>query len=1129
MAATHANKLFRHDEVARIVGPDEIDVISPVSAAYGLAIILDSNSAVVDYVQKDDAPRKLQPDELALIATDGLLRVSYLSGVPNVNDNKEVGVRIDQLTEEDGISGKERTIRGKVVLEFRIDRYSRKIANHLHDLMRDSDSDRLTKKEFLESFGDDTKDNIANFIQTFIDENGRPKGGPRFKARGRADLSPTLEEYGVEFRNILCNVDRRSNLARAIWPSFQYDHKVVVAAKLVAYAISITSSAIGLLFAADILPIRPSPMVTIEQHINGTASITGNDCQAGQMCTVERGGRVTVSAMPASNYALTGWNCPECSNDLGEENPVVISGITDDLAISPIFKPLATVNVISADTQLGRVNCEIKGVRNPSCRGVPGQIITLKAEVNELGGSQADQLVNVFNMWENCQIPWCNSDDLDKPEIPLIVPTGLSSPETVNVRANFRQDRLIKLRVNPAEPSSAGLGRPTVTRCSTSPSCDETREGIADVYVFQQNSDSSLPLDLSAPVPDVTSPYEFDSWICNGQPCSLLDDPQNPTTSIELDDDVTITPTYAEQIVIIIDNQTSDGSVEYIGSLPSGCVRTSASTHCRFPVDGFTSPLFNIVAEPDNSDDFRASWECDGNRCGDGDTFNQRVDMSLTLAPVFTKIQRSRLDWSSSLLGRIAPSLKGCEPDNCMGMDEWSVEATVPEEKDDLRFKEWDCDPQSACTNSTNHETTVKLNNQDVSIRPIFERIPTLTLEGPGVSCDPICSALEGNSIDFFVNVPRMMRFTGWECSGNNSLINQVFCDRIDDRSIPDTLIHVGNLSADTTVILTPHFEEIPEEVFTLTLEVGEGGYVRGTPNETDCMGPRTCTYRMVSAETTLELSARNNSTGSAGRVITGSPDPRWSLERGESSGYTDSGNGRVSVIVTEITELKVEFLRELDVYAGTGGYIKSEFGRCDEHHTCSYEVPIGKSVNIEAVIDDGYAFDEWDLDSGSGLTPNGRYATVKVTEDTEVNAYFKEAPKPSVSCDANDITGVRFRTISTHEGDQAVLRDATNRSVSISISHRSDCTEWEEVSWNLWRARSGRSDVLAEDDHLSRNSGSATPIAGNDDTGLTLAQNPITVLSCGSRFSFIDDFYYISFRGISQTKFDSTRFKRQC
>ena len=111
MAATHANKLFRHDEVARIVGPDEIDVISPVSAAYGLAIILDSDLAVVDYVQKDEAPRKLQSDELALIATDELLRVSYLSGVPNVNGNKEVGVQIDRLTEEDGISGKERTVR----------------------------------------------------------------------------------------------------------------------------------------------------------------------------------------------------------------------------------------------------------------------------------------------------------------------------------------------------------------------------------------------------------------------------------------------------------------------------------------------------------------------------------------------------------------------------------------------------------------------------------------------------------------------------------------------------------------------------------------------------------------------------------------------------------------------------------------------------------------------------------------------------------------------------------------------------------------------------------------------------------------------------------------------------------
>ena len=747
MAVVHANKLFRHDEVARIVGPDEIDVISPVSAAYGLAIILDSNLAVVDYVQENDAPRKLQPNELALIATDKLLRVSYLSGVPNVSGDKEVGVQIDQLTEEDGISGKERTIRGKIVLEFRIDRYSCKIANHIYSLMRDGDSDRLTKKDFLKSFGNDTKDNITDFVQTFIDESGYARGGHRFRARALEALSPTLEEYGVQFRNILQNIDKRSRLTRLIWPSVQYDHKVVVAVKLVAYAISITSSAIGLLFAADILPIRPSPMVTIGTYANGTASITG-DCQTEEACTVNRGGSATVSAEPiSSDYKLTGWEClgSDCPTptELGDKKSVTIPNIMNDLMISPIFKPFATINVLSDDTQLGRVSCEIKGVPNISCRGVAGEVITLKAEVNELRGSQSDQFINEFDAWEGCQ-PWCSSDDLNKPEIQLTIPTGLS---IVDIHANFRQDRLIKLRVNPAEPSFANVSPATVkTSCISNdmpPSCEDTRDGVTDVYTFQRRreSQSALSLNLSASVPDATSLYAFDRWMCDDQLCprSLVENPESPETRLFLNEDVTITPTYVEQIVVIINDRVRGGNVEYINSLPSSCVRTSASARCSFQADSFNDLSLNLAARTDDPNDFNfVGWLCEGAWCRERGTsmieditFSETVYKNLTLTPIFVPIERTRLTLNSSLNGNVRVQAD-CGSD-CVREAGWETRVTAPQRQGNFVFMSWDCITGStSCPRGselTNPTITVTLNH-DVTLVPIYS-IPIVRSDVP--------------------------------------------------------------------------------------------------------------------------------------------------------------------------------------------------------------------------------------------------------------------------------------------------------------------------------------------------------------------------------------------------------------
>ena len=984
MAATHANKLFRHDEVARIVGPDEIDVISPVSAAYGLAIILDSNLAVVDYVQKDDAPRKLQPDELALIATDGLLRVSYLSGVPNVSGDKEVGVTVDRLTEEDGISGKEHTIRGKVVLEFRIDRYNRKIANHLHALMKDRDSDRLTKKEFLKDFGEDTKDNIANFTQTFIDENGRPKGGPKFKARGRADLSPTLEEYGVEFRNILCNVDRRSNLARAIWPSFQYDYKLVVGAKMMAYAISITSSVVGLLFAIGILPPELPPVVTVGEQVNGTASVTATayDCQTDQMCTVDSGGRVTVSAKPASNYALTGWNCPDCSNDLGEENPIVISGIMDDLTISPIFKPLATVNVRSNDSQLGDVSCTANGMTSDSCNATAGKEIILRANQQSINAS--DSSVGEFVEWENCPPRWCAGVDRTLRELRLTVPER-DGPDTISISAKFRKDSLIRLRINPVEPFDAGISSPVVTGCS-SPRCVMTREGITDVYTFQQNSESRspLPLTLGAPAPDMTtSNYAFDTWMCNGGPCSLLDNPANPRTRISLNNDVTITPIYTEHIIITIEEPLTGGSID-LGSLPPSCIRMRTATRCRFSPDNFDGLQLNVVAEADNGDFRFSGWTCTGSWCRqsglsviENRVFREFVNASLTLTPVFVSVERTRLNLSNSLNGNIQVQAD-CEPD-CVGEAGWETRVIASRQRDNLLFERWECMPNSSSCPSgsdlTNPVITVKLDH-DVTLVPVYSQIPALTLEfsdtqGAQISCVPSdCSATEGSSIRFTLeSEPSMMRFREWICSPSSS----VHCNNLFNQFRKSTTITAGDLSSNTRVTLKLGFDTI--QTAGVVVGAADDGGGTADPNcGTNCV-----------REVPWDV------------FVTATPASGYEFVQWVCvSGSCPTGNitrESISFEITEDTEIKPSFrttgLIPPDSVSLTFGGVTGGSASAGCGSDCS-KAP-GWITTVTASPNSGYMFSRWQC---SGSCPTGSASTnanisLTINEDTRITPVF--------------------------------------------------------------------------------------------------------------------------------------------
>ena len=981
MVAKHANKLFRHDEVARIVGPDEIDVISPVSAAYGLAIILDSDLAVVDYIQKDDAPRRLQSDELALIATDDLLRVSYLSGVPNVNGDKEIGVQIDRLTEEDGISGKERTIRGKIVLEFRIDRYNRKIANRIHSLMRDGGSDRLTKKDFLKNFGNDTKDNITDFVQTFIDENGYARGGHRFRARALEALSPTLEEYGVQFRNILRNVDKRSGLTRLVWPSVQYDPRWVVTAKLV---IPIFTTAVSLLVTAYITgffdpPVAP-PRVTIGEHTNGTVSITGDNCPTSQVCDVSKDGSVTVSAIPASSdYKLAEWNCIGCTSELGSDNPVSINGITDDLMITPIFKPLATVNVIPNNPELGRVSCEINGIPATSCSGIAGEVVTIEA--NKRTRNDSDSFVSEFVGW-SCSDAWCAGVDLSSRIISLSIPDR-DSPGRLNVSAQFREDRLIKLRINPIEPSGVDVRVPAVTGCSL-PSCIMMREGITEVYVFQQNSaaPSPLPLTLQAPVPELDSTYTFDRWICNEGPCSLLANAENSVTRISLNDDVTITPTYTEQVIITIQNRVNGGQVEYIGSLPQDCNQTSTSTRCRFSADEFDGLQLNVVAQPSNDDDFRfVEWTCHGSWCQNARltasedlTFREFVDRSLTLTPIFAPIKRTTLTLLNPSSGN-SRAEADCGS-NCAGEAGWQTRV-IALQQGEMQFMRWQCLSGSSSCPSGSDLTSPIINltlDHDVTLMPIYVAPPTLTLEFNNtqegtISCTPSdCSATSDNTIRFSLDadsLPETLQFREWVCSS----ASDNHCREIENSSLSSTGIRVRDLSSDVIVTLIPRFDEV--QIATLQIGDAEGGNVNvGCGSDCEMETPWSTTVTAMAND--------------------GYKFVEWICVEG-SCPSGDLSQSSISVTVNEDTQLRPSFqVDEVQIATLRIGDAEGGSVRVGCSSDCEREIPW--NTTISAIASDGYEFVEWVCVEGS--CPSGSLSqssiSVTVNEDTQLRPSFQ-------------------------------------------------------------------------------------------------------------------------------------------
>ena len=203
--------LFKPGEIARIVSAQELGgKVYSDHPAYRLAIVLGQDHNIGGYVQKGDLPRTLKDDEYALIATTESVRVNYLSGVPNPNTRHELGIDIEPFHEHDRDSNKRVRVCCRVGFEFRAAEYNQNIAQTIHRIMRDEDTNRLSKRDFLSHLGHRFSDNIHHIVQTFLNSNSAIDlesftGSRELNEYAKEKLAKRLGEEGLEYIDLLAH------------------------------------------------------------------------------------------------------------------------------------------------------------------------------------------------------------------------------------------------------------------------------------------------------------------------------------------------------------------------------------------------------------------------------------------------------------------------------------------------------------------------------------------------------------------------------------------------------------------------------------------------------------------------------------------------------------------------------------------------------------------------------------------------------------------------------------------------------------------------------------------------------------------------------------------------------------
>ena len=197
-----------------------------------------------------------------------------------------------------------------------------------------------------------------------------------------------------------------------------------------------------------------------------------------------------------------------------------------------------------------------------------------------------------------------------------------------------------------------------------------------------------------------------------------------------------------------------------------------------------------------------------------------------------------------------------------------------------------------------------------------------------------------------------------------------------------------------------------------------------------------------------------------------------------------------------------------LTLEVGTGGHVVGIEGNndCIGPRTCTWNIPAGDRISLEAVPSSDYRFNEWTKRSGKNFSGSGATITIsQFDDDTTLAVSFTNYKV----CDGDDI-----HEVIVTPGTSLVYRDGGE--VEVTVRFSSDC---DVISTRY---------TVYEDKRLARN-----PVASDDvspSSGLIVRDNhkfELTVASRSCSIFSVDNNFYIQFSGDDETHYG--QFKRTC
>jgi len=776
-ASVTLNRLLARDEVARFVDKSELSVVSSDAATYGLAMVVDKNFNVVYHTQKGDPPRQVGDGELTLIATNEVLRINFHSGVPSNDNKRAAGVHLDRITEVDPATGKERTVRLKATLEFKIDRHNREVADEIYALMRSRGKmkrPRLTKKELLSDFGAALKEHVQNFIQTAVDDVGGVNlSAPIIQNREAQSLGPVMSKMGLTFIDIVINPDKRPAWQRFILPSPSYDSRWALAAKIIVPIVIVGAPILGGLYGGGVF--EPPPERGVLRIDNGAAmsstvscEVVGSEQADAGVCSAIAGEKITVQvhspsltqvdASETTIEAFERWDCPVdspwCAGVDRTQTAITLTVPQElgEFVIAPIYRADRLVKLRIETSEPRIANIPAATVRAQDCSGTKCARMRDGAGYVYVFQARADEPAPIVTLTppDNSQYNF-NSLQCDGGQCPTNGAAGLTLTLEEDVTAWAVYSEQVELTI---VNQGIDFGE---SKSDIPPRCQSRNGTIRCLF------DQDEPVNLTLVAERSSDTRRFLHWQCEGGDCGALQQDRNSVFSWDnkpLGGNVTITPVFENITFTVLTFRDAEG-----GSVSAECQETNG---CRDEA-GWNA---RVIAQSDSGHVF-ARWDCVGAPCPgflEANPLRLTLDDNVTLTPIFEAIPTVALNLGTSPNGRATAD---CGSD-CEREPGWRAAVTATP-NNGYRFANWDCAGDSCPSSRQRTANPLRLTlADDVTLTPIFEAVTTASLTigisangAAEASCGSECDREPGWNATVTATPADGYEFADWECTGS--------------------------------------------------------------------------------------------------------------------------------------------------------------------------------------------------------------------------------------------------------------------------------------------------------------------------------------------------------------------------